>query len=146
MLMSDEMSEEDVVETFESTKSKLTRKQRDFINQRVLGFDRDLMQGVDSAEEQDEGSGDDENKIQVGGASVPNAKSLSHVHPLDFSKVSVSEMFREDCEHYFIKPKKATKIDCRTCRLMYDFTNVCKHMRDQEIQPQLSWDVMQALT
>ena len=41
--MSDEMSEEDVVEAFDKSKLKLNRKQKDFINQRVLGFDRDLM-------------------------------------------------------------------------------------------------------
>ena len=55
-------------------------------------------------------------------------------------------MFREDCEHYFIKVKTASNINCRTCRLMYDYTHVCKHMEETDLEPKLEWDVMQKLT
>ena len=56
------------------------------------------------------------------------------VQPLDFSKIKVSYIFKDECEHYMIKPKKMEKIECRTCSLLYDYTHVCKHLFKEDVK------------
>ena len=111
MYLSDELEETDT----------LNEKQKQFMNEKVLGYQKDYTQ-VEDLETME--------SIEAQQKAVATAKkSLDpiNVQPLDFTLVKVSELFKSDREHYFMDQRDLSQVECATCKLINDYTKVCPH-------------------
>jgi len=59
------------------------------------------------------------------------------------SKLKISDLFKPDREHYIMDKNKLSKIDCNTCKIIYDYTKICPHQTDATSNQLESWNELQ---
>lgn len=102
--MSDECPDED---------EDLNAEAAEQFNAKILGFQKDY---IDEAEE-----------IQANKKTAKNVPTVL----LDFTKLKINELLQRDKEHYFMN-QKLFEVDCPTCKLIFDYTQICQHAPGSE--------------
>lgn len=86
-------------------------------NQKLLGYQKDYSDQIEDI--QTEGK-KKPSKEKPGNAQ--NQEAPRFVTPLEFTKLKVSELFKEDREHFFMDQNQFQKVDCQTCKLINDYS------------------------
>jgi hypothetical protein len=97
----------------------------DMFNKKILGFKQDYI------DETEDITTEGNKKEKPGNAQ--NLETPIIDTPLDFSKIKFSELFRQDCEHFFMDFEKVSESDCQTCKLVFDYTQICQHQDFEKI-------------
>ena len=95
-------------------------QERDLFNQKILGYQKDYTDEIVDIEHEKQKS-----KEKPGNSQSVEAPKV--VVPLDMSKLKMADIFKPDREHYLMDQSKLSKIDCQTCKLIYDYTKICPH-------------------
>jgi hypothetical protein len=91
---------------------------------------------IDEPENEDSSDVEPEPVIEEPSSEMPgNAQFLetpSVTMPIDFSGLSYEGLFGKRREVYKMNPRKLNDlIDCQFCKLIFDYTEVCKHFSTQ---------------
>lgn len=62
--------------------------------------------------------------------------------PLDFMKIKFSELIHDDKEHYFMDQTKLAEVECSTCKLIFDYTQICPHQDIKSKEHKDSWQTL----
>lgn len=100
----------DEIDTCES----LNDKQVKLLGEKLLGYQKDYFHVSDDDAE--------------GQAPEPKKKkdksAAESIKPLDFTLINSVDLFNDGQEFYIMQQKKLEKVDCQTCKLIYDYTNI----------------------
>ena len=64
----------------------------------------------------------DVSKVKEKPGNAQNMETPRIVTPIEFHKVKVQEIFKDEREQYVMNLDILENIDCKTCKLIYDYT------------------------
>lgn len=122
MVMSDEQPDDD---------EDLSQEVVDMFNKKILGYKQDYIEETEDMTHEKKG------KEKPGNAQ--NLETPKIDMPLDFMKIKFSELIHDDKEHFFMDQTKLAEVECPTCKLIFDYTQICPHQDIKSKEHKDSW-------